>query len=631
MKFDHTYAADFETSVYSGQEATEVWSAGLVDLEAPNMASSVEFYDSLDGFMKRLLFMSDDGTETNVRIYFHNLKFDGSFILDYLMKDSRFIADTVEEGGVETLRRRKSVKSMGMFHYSYSVNRQGQWYAIRICSMMADIYIFDSLKIIPMSLKMMGKSFKTAHQKLEMEYTGERHAGHKLTDDERAYLANDVLVLKEALNIVFGMGMDGMTIGSICLAEFKELLPMGKSDYRTFFPDMTRVMFEGTGESVDDFCRRGYHGGWCYCREEGIEWDGPGYTFDVNSLYPSMMHSMSGNRYPVGYPKSFWGGPENARKGSFYYIRFKCEFHLKERHFPCVQIKNSMLYNPKQWLSTSDVCGHSNPVELTMCTPDYELFMESYDVTNIEYIGGVYFNTEIGVFDKYIDKWAKIKMESGDNKALRTIAKLFLNNLYGKLASSMDSSYKMAYFNEEEAIRFRDVEEYEKETGYIPIGAAITAYARCFTIRAATANYDDFLYADTDSIHCKGYPEEAIGVPEDPVKFCHWKNESCWDKAIFARQKTYIEHITTEDHEAVKPYWNVKCAGMGEGAKRNLASWLVNGKRPIPVDVHEDRTDVKYEEFSLSDFKRGLCVPGNLKAKRIKGGVLLSDNVYRMR
>ena len=44
MKFTQNYAADFETTVDDGQTYTEVWAAGLVSLDAPNMWQSVEFY-----------------------------------------------------------------------------------------------------------------------------------------------------------------------------------------------------------------------------------------------------------------------------------------------------------------------------------------------------------------------------------------------------------------------------------------------------------------------------------------------------------------------------------------------------------------------------------------------------------
>ena len=129
--------------------------------------------------------------------------------------------------------------------------------------------------------------------------------------------------------------------------------------------------------------------------------------------------------------------------------------------------------------------------------------------------------------------------------AKRELAKLFLNNLYGKMASNTDSSFKYAYTKEDKTVGFVTIEEHDKKPGYIPVGSAITSYARCFTIRAAQANYHGvnkpgFCYADTDSIHCDLPPEKIVGIRVDPVNFCCWKLESQWDVAIFTRQKTYI-------------------------------------------------------------------------------------------
>lgn len=46
-----------------------------------------------------------------------------------------------------------------------------------------------------------------------MEYTGYRYAGCEITEEEQKYIANDVLVVKEALEIMFQQGHDKLTIG----------------------------------------------------------------------------------------------------------------------------------------------------------------------------------------------------------------------------------------------------------------------------------------------------------------------------------------------------------------------------------------------------------------------------------
>ena len=238
------------------------------------------------------------------------------------------------------------------------------------------------------------------------------------------------------------------------------------------------------------------------------------------------------------------------------------------------------------------------------------LLNDHYDLIDCEILDGCYFRCASGFFDNYINKWAEIKQK--ETGAKRTLAKLFLNNLYGKLASSTDSSYKVLDLDNDNILKSQIVEENEKKAGYIPIGSAITSYARNFTIRCAQKNYKHFIYADTDSIHCLCPPDDIIGAPEHPTKFLHWKYESCWDKAIFVRQKTYIEHQTHDNREKCEPFYNIKCAGMGKNAKEILNNKLESG------------------ELTLKDFKSGLEIPHNLKAMGIDGGVVLRDCVYKL-
>ena len=277
---------------------------------------------------------------------------------------------------------------------------------------------------------------------------------------------------------------------------------------------------------------------------------------------------------------------------------------------------------------------------------DFALIKEHYELVDFEILDGCYFFSSIGIFDTYIDKYKEIKMNS--KGAMRELAKLFLNNLYGKLASSTDSSFKVAYVKEDKSLGFYTVTQHNKRPVYIAAGSAITSYARNFTIRAAQKNYygkDErgFIYADTDSIHCDLQPDEIKGIKVDPKEFCCWKLESCWDEGWFVRQKTYIEHITHEDLEPIdKPYYNVKCAGMPQKCKElfllSMDGFIADENTTEYTDedgnVHEltdaDRWFLS-KKRELTDFDVGLVVSGKLLPKRIRGGVLLTDSMYEMR
>ena len=173
--------------------------------------------------------------------------------------------------------------------------------------------------------------------------------------------------------------------------------------------------------------------------------------------------------------------------------------------------------------------------------------------------------------------------------------------------------------------------------GYIPVGASITSYARKFTIKAAQANYHGkykpgFIYADTDSIHCDLKPEEIVGIIEHPKNFCCWKLESCWDEAIYTRQKTYIEHIIAEDKEPIKnPYYSVKCAGMPDKCKDLFIKSMTGYQIQDSDEFTEEEKKFIQTPRTIKDFGVGLTVPGKLLPKRIMGGVILVDTPYEMR
>ena len=75
------FVGDFETTVYEGQTYTEVWASALV----PLYSEEVLIHNSIDETYKYLITLG-----TNVLVYYHNLKFDGSFWLDFLIIKQKF-------------------------------------------------------------------------------------------------------------------------------------------------------------------------------------------------------------------------------------------------------------------------------------------------------------------------------------------------------------------------------------------------------------------------------------------------------------------------------------------------------------------------------------------------------------
>lgn len=654
------FMGDFETTVYKGQVNTEVWASALVELFSDKVTILHSIAETFDYLVS---------LNCNVVVYYHNLKFDGAFWLSYLLVDKKFTQAYDKIGDKETDVKWKQQFKMFNNTFKYSISDRGMWYSIIVKVKNHFIEIRDSLKLLPFSVKRIGESFGTKHKKLDMEYTGFRYAGCDITKEEQEYIANDVLVVKEALEIMFKQGHNKLTIGSCCLEEYKKICQSSleiQLDYAEMFPNLYDFKIDKQEHKYDnagDWLRKSYRGGWCYLvkgKENKIKTNGT--TADVNSLYPSMMSSKSGNKYPIGLPK-FWTGnfiPEEALKENMYYfVRIKTRFYIKDNYLPFIQVKGDLKYKGTESLEDSDVYNHENgqkypyyidkngniqqaKVELTLTMTDYQLIKDHYELVDFEIIDGCYFYSMTGIFDEYINKYAKIKKES--KGALRELAKLFLNNLYGKMASSTDSSFKIAYVKDDKSIGFMQVVENEKKPGYIAIGSAITSYSRNFTIRAAQKNYygaekRGFIYADTDSIHCDLLPQEIKGIEVDDKEFCCWKLESCWDKAIFTRQKTYIEHVTHENLiplDESKQYNNIKCAGMPKKCK-DLFEISMQGTADVNENWSDDEKEFLFDKDNkpiirdYSDFKVGLKVPDKLRPIRIRGGVLLVNTTYEMR
>lgn len=648
------FVGDFETTVFEKQESTEVWASACVEL----YTDDVQVFHSIDELFTYLI--NIDG---NICIYFHNLKFDGAFWLSYLIRDLEYTQafyNLPNENEIITdTSKIKQIPSKEMKNnsFNYLISNMGQWYKITIKTNNKIIEICDSLKLLPFSVKRIGESFGTKHKKLDIEYTGFRYAGCTITDEEQEYIKNDVLVVKEAIEIMFNDGHDKLTIGSCCLSEFKSII--GRCEFKEKFPDIFGIALnskEYGSENAGEYIRKSYRGGWCYLVEgKANKVYNKGLTADVNSLYPSMMSSESNNRYPVGLP-NFWKGnfiPKQAMFGhTFFFIRIKTRFYLKEGMLPTLQIKGNMLYPPREMLRTSDIYdsekGKYYPfytengeikeaiAELTLTQMDFELLKKHYELVDLEILDGCWFYTEPDIFDEYIDKYKRIKLTSKGAK--KEEAKLFLNNLYGKMASSTNSSFKIAYLKEDQSLGYYTVVQYNKKAGYIPIGSAITSYARNFTIKAAQENFygsdkPGFIYADTDSIHCDLDVDQVKGIDIHDKNFCCWKIESYWDEGYFVRPKTYIEHVTHVDGKEVDNFYSVTCAGMPDRCKKLFLRSMQGDLYDADKDKGISRDEIKFlsKKRNIEDFNIGLEVPSKLLPKNIKGGIVLKETTYKMR
>lgn len=546
------FTADFETT--TDPLDCRVWACGICSIDETH---SFKYGNSLEWFIE---FAKNN---TGSTFYFHNLKFDGEFILCYLF-----------EHGYNHVIDRKKLKTKT---FTTLISDKGQFYSLEICFNKDEyktekITIYDSLKILPFSVESIAKGFNLPISKLEIDYDEKREIGHILTPQEIDYLRNDVEIISRALLTLFNQDLRQMTQGSNALYDYKKIV--GKKNFSKWFPI----------PDYDFDVRQSYKGGFTYCdpRRQGQD-IGEGIVLDVNSLYPSVMYYRP---LPYGEGIFFEGKYDPDKLYNLYVQMFTCQFELKENYIPTIQLKNNLSFMPTAYLSSSE------DEEVTMCltSVDLDLFFEHYHVYNITYHSGWKFKSTTGLFKEYIDKWNAVKMEStlNGNKAMRTLAKLMLNALYGKFALNPNVQSKIPYYDNG-IIKYTLGEKETRNPIYIPVGTFITAWARHKTITSAQKVYDRFLYADTDSLHLIG-TEIPKGIEVDPVKLGAWKHESTFTRARFVRQKTYIEEIDGE--------LNITCAGMPSRC---------------------------YKHVTWNNFITGSSFEGKLQFTHVQGGIVLKD------
>lgn len=612
------YMADTETttSQYS-DEQTKVWAWCLCEI---GHEDNLIYGNSIETLVEFMMNNPDD-------YYFHNLKFDGSFILSYL----------IEHGYTHNPDRKHKEKTFKTIISSMNV-----WYSIDVCisrdgKHVNHFKIMDSYKKLPFTVKAIANAFNIEEHKTSIDYDTAFNDKDWLHNDKiREYISNDVIIVSKALNIQFKEKMKKMTIGSDSLASYKD--DIGKKEYERRFPKIP--------EMVDKDIRKAYRGGfvWANPRFSNSDIDA-GVVYDVNSLYPSRMHN---SLLPYGSPVPFVGKYQEDKMRPLYVQSFKCKFEIRKNHIPTVQIKNNLAFRAfsNQYLTSSK----GEQVLLVMSNPDIDLLFKHYHVTDIEYIAGYKFSAKHGMFTEWVDKYMHVKEHA--TGAIRQLAKLRLNNLYGKFATSLDLTGRKPYLDENGVLRFKTLPKEIGDGQYIPMGVFITAWARYYTISTAQRCYDRILYCDTDSIHLKGTEIPlAIKNDIDKAKLGYWKHESTFRRGRFLRPKTYIEDIDCQQ-SAVKvgdkvsyPFGtkqNKKIVNLYYKGKDKWIDFMVDGSDVVVSMPAINCYHIHIRCAGMQDNTRHLITwenfhfgfedtYGRLIPEQVKGGVILKQHSFQIK
>ena len=614
------YTADFETCVWLENE-TYVWAWAVSEIGNDDNIIIDNNIDSFIEFCKK---------EKNATFYFHNLKFDGEFIIYWALTHGFTHVEKIEDIKENT--------------FTTLISDMGQFYSITLYYSKGNKKVhkttfYDSLKIIPFSVDQVAKSFNLEISKLTLDYNTPRSRNHILTPEEKDYITNDVVIVSKALNVLMNENLRKMTAGSNALSDYKNII--NKFRFKHYFPELTA--------EADSDIRKAYKGGFTYLNpyyKNKIV--GNGVVLDVNSLYPSIMRSK--RLLPFGEGKFFEGKYIPDRVYPLYIQSFTCSFKIKKNKIPTIQLKDKhykWYFMPNEYIESSK----GEIVNLCLTNIDMKLFFTHYEVKVTEWLDGYMFKGSKLLFAKWIDKYYKLKEQATieHNEGKRTIAKLMQNSLYGKFGLNPLIKSKMPVLKDNivkyENIKYLCTDEkgvpLQNELGeyietdkkyrepiYIPIATFVTSHARYKTISTAQKIHIEsikktgvsrWLYCDTDSLHLEGF-EIPKDIEVHDTKLGAWALENCFERGKFIQAKRYVEEnlIFKDGVDITKPIIN-QCLKNGYGEPISKLSVTCAG---LQKQFHKD---VTFENFKIGMRYRKF-IP-----KTVEGGVILEETEFTLK
>lgn len=510
------FVADFETTSYQyylENGYTKVWLWAICD----NNADIYSRGSTIDEFIQTCKRLSGK------TIYFHNLKFDGSFIIDFLIREGYQYYEELKDcdTGFTTL-----IGEMGEFYnieLKFSKNRT--------------VHFMDSFKLLPFSVEKIAKDFHLPILKKKIDYED-----YEITPEKINYIDHDVKIVAMALSQIKKEGMTKMTTAACAYNAYSQM--RNENFLVKAFPELDDKFLEEW--------RLAYRGGRSQVNPlfKGLVINNVN-RYDINSMYPHIMRNM-----PLPYGQPIPITEIGKYKFELYHIR--ASFKLADGCLPSLLKKASLFAGEDSYYIDTD-----GVEELWISNIDYDLVLRNYDILYVEFIEMYGFLTSTLMFFDYIDKWYSKK--AVDTGAKKIVDKLMLNCLYGKYGSKHRGYHKIPVMDEEKnTVKFINSPEEDMKHYYLPVAIAVTSWAHKLIDDAIhEAGITKFVYCDTDSVHMFGnLPKDMV----DNKELGKFKLEANEEVSKYVRQKCYI---TKENGEL-----NITCAGMTKAMKEYAINTL---------------------------------------------------------
>ncbi len=501
------YCADFETTSYNqykieGRTRVYLWCMKSLDEKV-----------SLLGLDLQSFFENLKQIDNEIIVYFHNLSFDGEFINWYLLENGYVYAEKQN-------MRAKTFNSI--------IDESGSIYMIRVQITDTCIVNFKcSYKLFPKSIEDIGemvgvKKLKDTHNYEEIKNF---QSIEELTEEEKNYIFNDVIIMCRLITYLDNVGINAITMSS--------------SAYKNWRMDKywlcKKQFIKDENDEINDIIRKSYRGGITKVNEKYKDVDFYDViSFDVNSLYPSVMYD---NPMPIGMGKIYNSIKECIDDKRYLYLVVVCVQNAKvKKGFHAFIGENAGFSYSRKYEYKDEL----NNVVLYLWKKEYELFKRIYTFKGVisKVIG---YKVAFNVFTNYIDRWIKVKMNA-KTPAERQLAKLMLNSLYGKFGMNDNRVTKIPNgISSDGRITYDYVDTisvyYDKK-----VASYITSCARVKYATMMNLCGDDFIYGDTDSLYIKGHtiPKYFEGCVDDKL-LGYWKYEGHYTHFRALKAKCYLK------------------------------------------------------------------------------------------
>lgn len=530
----------------------------------------------LEECVERSGYKTVKGSTHKYRVFIHNLKFDARALEFYINEHSDYFSD---------------IEAVVPDNVYYMLN-----FKYKGCC----FEFVDSFKLVSQSLSNASKLVGMRKTTEDATYTWfDLLKEPGVYNNEISYLKYDTLILQRLLMFIKEfMNIDNLTSSSFAQMTLKKMIKDDDKKYKREY--FNKIYKTGITQEQDEYYRKAYFGGITIVQpgKENQQYNSIGFSFDVNSLYPAVMMqdfpdptstcSMGSESCFKTYQKK-----DFIALHAVYRLQVR-SLKLKEGMVACFPKKTSRFAQQQAITKMSDISEEGSSIILTLTGLDIMNIEKNYDF-KYDFIDGVCFTRKLHTpFLSFVDKYKGVKEQAvrDGNKALKMVAKILLNSVYGKFAERHHDTGVELVFDEKGFPKYREVpndKDYEQK-GNILIATMITAKARNLIISQAMLAVKhkkfDLIYIDTDSIHCnyrgkynlilkkvakdiregKGYNKRSLNtlfvnvckelkIDYDPSRFGYLKAEGYYDHSCYLGAKRYIEDDLLEGI-------NFKCAGI---------------------------------------------------------------------